>query len=87
MESWRERVLVDPDICHGQAVIKGTRIMVWLLVSMFAEGQSVEEVLEAYPQLVKEDVLAALEAGDLKGKKLGKAYRISKEALLAFLND
>jgi excisionase family DNA binding protein len=35
----------------------------------------------------EEDVLAALEAGDLKGKKLGKAYRISKDALLAFLNE
>jgi excisionase family DNA binding protein len=35
----------------------------------------------------EEDVLAALKAGDLKGKKLGKAYRISKEALMAFLND
>ena len=35
----------------------------------------------------EEDVVAALEAGDLKGKKLGKAYRISKEALLSFLNS
>jgi excisionase family DNA binding protein len=35
----------------------------------------------------EEDVLAALEAGDLKGKKLGNAYRISKEALMAFLNS
>jgi excisionase family DNA binding protein len=35
----------------------------------------------------EEDVIAALEAGDLKGKKLGKAYRISKEALMAFLNS
>ncbi len=35
----------------------------------------------------EEDVLAAIKAGDLKGKKLGKAYRISKEALMAFLND
>ena len=35
----------------------------------------------------EEDVLAALKAGDLKGKKLGKAYRISKEALMAFLNE
>jgi excisionase family DNA binding protein len=35
----------------------------------------------------EEDVLAALKAGDLKGKKLGKAYRISRESLLAFLND
>ncbi|MCK4801778.1 MAG: helix-turn-helix domain-containing protein, partial [Anaerolineales bacterium] len=35
----------------------------------------------------EEDVLAAIKAGDLKGKKLGKAYRISKEALMAFLNE
>ncbi|MCJ7733552.1 MAG: SPFH domain-containing protein [Anaerolineales bacterium] len=39
-----------------------------------------------YLKVSEEDVLAALEAGDLKGKKLGKAYRISKEALMAFLN-
>jgi len=35
----------------------------------------------------EEDVLAALKAGDLKGKKLGKAFRISKDALMAFLNE
>jgi excisionase family DNA binding protein len=40
-----------------------------------------------YLKVSEEDVMAALEAGDLKGKKLGKAYRISKEALLAFLNS
>jgi len=39
-----------------------------------------------YLKVSEEDVLAALEAGDLKGKKLGKAFRISKEALMAFLN-
>ncbi|MEE8356064.1 MAG: helix-turn-helix domain-containing protein, partial [Anaerolineales bacterium] len=41
-------------------------------------------------QLLKvseEDVLAAIKAGDLKGKKLGKAYRISKDSLMAFLNE
>jgi len=40
-----------------------------------------------YLKVAEEDVLAALEVGDLKGKKLGKAFRISKEALMAFLND
>ena len=39
-----------------------------------------------YLKVSEEDVLAALDAGDLKGKKLGKAYRISKEALMDFLN-
>ena len=40
-----------------------------------------------YLKVSEEDVVAALEAGDLKGKKLGKAYRISKEALMGFLNS
>lgn len=38
-------------------------------------------------KVAEEDVIAAIEAGDLKGKKIGSAYRISKESLKAFLND
>ena len=40
-----------------------------------------------YLKVSEEDVVAALKAGDLKGKQLGKAYRISKEALMNFLNS
>ena len=40
-----------------------------------------------YLKVSEEDVVAALEAGDLKGKRLGSAYRISKDALLNFLNS
>jgi len=55
-----ERIAIDPAICHGQPCIKGTRIMVWLIVEFLANGDSIAEVLQAYPDLTREDVLAAL---------------------------
>jgi uncharacterized protein (DUF433 family) len=58
--SWRERISIDPNVCHGKPCIKGTRIMVWILVDCLANGDSVEEVLAAYPSLAREDVQAAL---------------------------
>jgi uncharacterized protein (DUF433 family) len=60
MENWEERISVDPNVCHGQPCIKGTRIMVWLIVSFLANGDTIDDVLEAYPSLTQEDVLAAL---------------------------
>ncbi len=60
MDTWQERIVVDPNICHGQPCIKGTRIMVWLIVSFLSNGDTIEDVLQAYPSLTREDVLAAL---------------------------
>ncbi len=56
-----ERVSIDPKICHGQACIKGTRIPVHQIVSMLANGDTVEELLKEYPSLEPEDVLACLD--------------------------
>jgi uncharacterized protein (DUF433 family) len=56
-----ERVIIDPAVCHGQPCIKGTRIMVSNILNLLAHGAGVEEVLQGYPQLGREDVLAALE--------------------------
>lgn len=55
------RIIVDPAVCHGQPCIKGTRIMVSNILNLLAHGASMEEVLKGYPQLAREDVLAALE--------------------------
>ena len=55
-----ERISVNPDVCHGQPCIKGTRIMVWLILACLANGDSIEDVLQAYPQLTREDVLESL---------------------------
>ena len=60
MEDWKERISIDPNICHGKPCIKGTRIMVWIIVSCLANGDSIEDILEAYPGLKREDIQAAL---------------------------
>jgi uncharacterized protein (DUF433 family) len=56
-----ERILIDPGICHGQACIKGTRIPVHQVVRMFAHGDSIEQLLRAYPTVTREDILACLD--------------------------
>lgn len=55
-----ERISIHPNICHGQACIKGTRIPVHQVVRMFAHGDSVEKLLAAFPTISREDVLACL---------------------------
>jgi uncharacterized protein (DUF433 family) len=56
-----ERITIDPDICHGQACVKGTRIPVHQIVHMLANGDSVEDLLREYPSLTREDILACLD--------------------------
>ena len=56
-----ERITADPNICGGKPVILGTRIMVRNILGMIAGGYTIERILEAYPELVREDVQAALE--------------------------
>ena len=57
---WRERIIIDPGIHHGVPCIKGTRVPVSILVGSIADGDSVDDLLTAYPQLTKEDIHAAL---------------------------
>lgn len=56
-----DRIVIDPAICNGQPVVKGTRITVQTVVEFLAAGDSVEVVLEEYPSLAEEDVLACKE--------------------------
>lgn len=55
-----ERVEINPNIMLGKPVIKGTRIPVYMVVDMVAEGISYKEILENYPRLQEEDIYAAL---------------------------
>jgi uncharacterized protein (DUF433 family) len=57
---WRERITVDPKVCHGQACIKGTRIPVAVIMDNLAAGLTPEEILESYPTLKLEDIRAAI---------------------------
>ncbi|MEA2066264.1 MAG: DUF433 domain-containing protein [Thermotogota bacterium] len=56
-----ERISIDPEVCHGEAYIKGTRIPVYQIVRMLANGDTIEELLEEYPPLEREDILACLD--------------------------
>ena len=54
------RIVIDPDICNGQPVVKGTRVTAQTVLEFLAAGDSMEEVLEEYPSLTRKDVLACI---------------------------
>ncbi len=56
-----DRISVDPQICSGKPCIRGTRIMVKNILGMIAGGYTIEKILDAYPELTREDVAEALE--------------------------
>lgn len=57
---WRERIVCDPDILVGKPTVKGTRLSVELILGWLAQGWTNETLLESYPQLARDDILAAL---------------------------
>ena len=57
---WRDHIISDPEILVGKPVIKGTRISVELILGWLANGWTIEQVLESYPHITREDILAAL---------------------------
>lgn len=71
---YSNRIISNPEIMLGKPIIKGTRITVELILRKIAEGMDIDELLEAYPQIKKADVLAALSYS---------ADVIAKEELLA----
>ncbi len=56
-----KRIEINPAVCNGKPVIKGTRITVQAVLSYLSAGDNMEEVLRAHPRLTREDVLACLE--------------------------
>jgi len=56
-----KRIVCDPDILSGKPVIQGTRISVEFLMELLANNWTHEEIMENYPQIKKDDILAALE--------------------------
>lgn len=57
------RIAIDPNICFGKPCIKGHRIWVSLILDYLAGGATIEEVLEAYPSIERDDVLACIAYG------------------------
>ena len=68
---WREYITVDPEVCHGKSCIKGTRVMVSVILDNLAVGQTPEEIMESYPSVSREAVQATLAyAADLARERL-----------------
>jgi uncharacterized protein (DUF433 family) len=58
--NWHDHIIVDPSVCHGQACIKGTRIMVSVILDNLAAGLAPEEIVQSYPSLSLEAIKAAI---------------------------
>ena len=72
--NWQERISTDPAICHGEPCIRGTRVLVSVILDNLAAGAAREEVMQSYPSLRDEDVLAAIAyAADLARRKAPEA--------------
>lgn len=55
------RIEINPKIMMGKPVIKGTRIPVYVILNLLAEGYDVEKIIKEYPDLTRQDILAVLE--------------------------
>jgi len=73
--NWRERLATSPDICHGRVCIRGTRIMVSVVLDNLAAGASLDEILASYPSLSRDDVHAAVQY----------AAELAREEIVPFL--
>ncbi len=75
-----ERISIDPKICHGQACIKGTRIPVHQILQMLASGDTIDELIEEYPSIKRDDILACLDyAGALAEDQLSPVETIENK--------
>ena len=72
-----ERIAIHPDICNGRPIIAGTRIPVQTIMEFLGAGDSIDEVLEAYPSLEREDVYACIR---FAAKLMANHYQIQKIA-------
>ncbi len=68
---WQRYITVDPNVCHGKACIKGTRIMVSVILDNLAAGVSANELLQSYPMLSHHAIQAAIAyAADLARERV-----------------
>ena len=58
--NWQDFITVDPNVCHGKACIKGTRVMVTVILDNLAAGLDAEEIVKSYPTVSRDAVQATL---------------------------
>ncbi|RNI28628.1 DUF433 domain-containing protein [Rufibacter latericius] len=75
-EELLSRITINPNICHGKPTIRGLRYPVDSMLELLASGMTIEELLEDYPDLEKEDFLACLQYA-AKLTQVKSIYRIA----------
>ncbi len=69
--NWKDKITIDPNICHGKPCIKSTRIIVSVILDNLANGMKEEDILRSYPSLTSEDIQAAIAyAAELSHERL-----------------
>ena len=74
MRDFNELITIEKDVCHGKPTIRGLRYPVEMILELLSSGMSIEEVLEDYEDLTKDDILAVL----AYASKLADVKAISK---------
>jgi len=64
------RIIVDPKILAGKPVIKGTRIPVYLVLNLLANGYDFDKIIDAYPRLTRQDIEAAIKYSENRMKRV-----------------
>lgn len=72
-----ERIVIEPEVCNGRPIIRGTRITVQTVLEFLGAGDSIEEVLQEYPALSRDDVLACLQ---YSSRLMGNHFRLESVA-------
>lgn len=68
---WQSYISTNPKICHGRACIRGTRVMVSVILDNLAAGHTPEEIIHSYPSLTREGIEASIRyAADLARERL-----------------
>ena len=77
MGDLKDRIVIDPGVCNGKPVIRGTRVTAETVLGFLSAGDSADEVLQNYPQLTAEDIRACL---DFAARIAGHTFSAAKTA-------
>ena len=77
MNNLLERITTNSQICNGQPIIKGMRITVKTILDYLAAGETIENILQAYPQLEKKDIQACLQFASHALERKTRAFELA----------
>ena len=67
---WQDYITTDPNVCHGKACVKGTRVMVSVVLANLADGETVDQIVRGY-HVAADDVMACLDyAAELANERI-----------------